>query len=140
MGITDITWEEFETFDKVETPDNLYIREKNGTYYTIFELGIASVRRVFDISLADFNEYITGNHSAHDLLFKAQNDAWPPTEEEKNRISKERAMDRPIILISNPRNLTLFTREELEKLIPIAEQKWIEWKGKLPDDYVSPLE
>jgi len=29
--------------------------------------------------------------------------------------------------------------EELEKLIPIAEQMWIDWRGKLPDDYVSPL-
>ena len=28
---------------------------------------------------------------------------------------------------------------EEEKLIPIAEQMWIDWRGKLPDDYVSPL-
>jgi len=28
---------------------------------------------------------------------------------------------------------------ELERLIPLAEQKWIDWRGKLPDDYVSPL-
>ena len=33
----------------------------------------------------------------------------------------------------------LFTQEELERLIPLAEQKWIDWRGKLPDDYVSPL-
>ena len=33
----------------------------------------------------------------------------------------------------------LFTQEELETLIPLAEQKWIDWRGKLPDDYVSPL-
>lgn len=83
MGITNITWEEYETFKKVETPDNLYIREHNGNYYTFFELGIASVRRVFEIQAADFNEYLSGKYSAEDLLFKSQNDAWPPTEEEK---------------------------------------------------------
>ena len=43
------------------------------------------------------------------------------------------------MLISNPKNQLLFTQEELEELIPIAEQQWIDWKGKLPDDYVSPL-
>lgn len=31
------------------------------------------------------------------------------------------------------------TLEELEELIPIAEEQWIESEGKLPDDYVSPL-
>ncbi|HEL1241539.1 TPA: hypothetical protein TVN76_001422 [Streptococcus equi subsp. zooepidemicus] len=139
MGITQMTWEEYEMFNKVETPDNLYIREHNGTYYTFFELGVASVRRVFELSAADFEEYLKGLRTADEILFKAQNDCWPPTEEEKNRIMKERAKDRPMVLISNPKNQMLFTQEELRKLIPIAEQKWIDWKGKLPDDYVSPL-
>ncbi|HEK9106647.1 TPA: hypothetical protein TUM69_002076 [Streptococcus equi subsp. zooepidemicus] len=139
MGITQMTWEEYEMFNKVETPDNLYIREHNGTYYTFFELGVASVRRVFELSAADFEEYLKGLRTADEILFKAQNDCWPPTEEEKNRIMKERAKDRPMVLISNPKNQMLFTQEELRKLIPIAEQKWIDWKGKLPDDYISPL-
>ncbi|QTZ29043.1 hypothetical protein GDAKBCAL_00523 [Streptococcus equi subsp. zooepidemicus] len=134
-----MTWEEYETFNKVETPDNLYIREHNGTYYTFFELGVASVRRVFELSAADFEEYLKGLRTADEILFKAQNDCWPPTEEEKNRIMREIAKDRPMVLISNPKNQMLFTQEELRKLIPIAEQKWIDWKGKLPDDYVSPL-
>ncbi|KDE01996.1 hypothetical protein M837_01976 [Streptococcus equi subsp. zooepidemicus SzS31A1] len=134
-----MTWEEYEMFNKVETPDNLYIREHNGTYYTFFELGVASVRRVFELSAADFEEYLKGLRTADEILFKAQNDCWPPTEEEKNRIMKERAKDRPMVLISNPKNQMLFTQEELRKLIPIAEQKWIDWKGKLPDDYISPL-
>ena len=38
-----------------------------------------------------------------------------------------------------PETRELFTQEELERLIPLAEQKWIDWRGKLPDDYVSPL-
>ena len=139
MGITDITWEEYETFNKVETPDNLYIREHNGTYYTVFELGIASVRRIFDIKAADFNAYMSGDYSADDLLFKAQNDSWPPTEEQKKAADKKFLQKSPIALIADPTSWELFTQEELEKLIPIAEQQWIDWKGKLPDDYVSPI-
>ena len=42
-------------------------------------------------------------------------------------------------LIASPKSWELFTQEELETLIPLAEQKWIDWRGKLPDDYVSPL-
>ena len=75
MGITPITWEKFETYKKVKTPDNLYIREHDGKYYTVFELGIASVRRIFEIQADDFKEYLNGQHSADDILFKAQNDA-----------------------------------------------------------------
>ena len=64
MGITQITWEEYDTFNKVETPDNLYIREHNGTYYTFFELEVASVRRIFELSAADFEEYLKGLRTA----------------------------------------------------------------------------
>ncbi|EHI74913.1 Uncharacterised protein [Streptococcus criceti] len=140
MGITDITWEEYETYKKVDTPDQLYIREHNGVYYTVFELGIASVRRIFDIKAKDFEEYMSGKRSSSDILFKAQNNVWPPTEEEKKHIKQVRAKERPITLISNPKNQLLFTQAELRELIPIAEQKWINLKGKLPDDYVSPLD
>ena len=139
MGITSITWEEFETYKKVKTPDNLYIREHDGKYYTVFELGIASVRRIFEIQTDDLKEYLNGQRSADDILFKAQNDAWPPTEEEKKIAEKESVVKSPTVLIDIPKYRKLFTYEELERLIPIAEQQWIDWKGKLPDDYVSPL-
>ncbi|HEL0705180.1 hypothetical protein [Streptococcus equi] len=139
MGITQMTWEEYETFNKVETPDNLYIREHNGTYYTVFELGIASVRRIFELSAADFEEYLKGLRTADEILFKAQNDCWPPTEEEKRNVQKQLLIKHPISLIDVPKSRAYFTQEELKELIPIAEQQWIDWKGKLPDDYVSPL-
>ncbi|WP_074564971.1 hypothetical protein [Streptococcus equinus] len=139
MGITPITWEEFETYKKVKTPDNLYIREHDGKYFTVFELGIASVRRIFEIQANDLKEYLNGQRSADDILFKAQNDAWPPTEEEKIASEKQFIEEGPTALIANPESRKLFTHEKLERLIPIAEQQWIDWQGKLPDDYVSPL-
>ncbi|AEJ24765.1 conserved hypothetical protein [Streptococcus equi subsp. zooepidemicus ATCC 35246] len=100
---------------------------------------VASVRRVFELSAADFEEYLKGLRTADEILFKAQNDCWPPTEEEKRASDKAFLQRSPIALIADPTSWELFTQEELRKLIPIAEQKWIDWKGKLPDDYISPL-
>ncbi|WOK56582.1 hypothetical protein RIM63_06740 [Streptococcus equi subsp. zooepidemicus] len=83
-----MTWEEYETFNKVETPDNLYIREHNGTYYTVFELGIASVRRIFELSAADFEEYLKGLRTAdeHSLQGSKRSLATDRGGEEKSKI------------------------------------------------------
>ncbi len=117
MSLTKITWEEYENFKAVHTPDNLYIREHNGRYYTFFELGIASVRRVFVINATDFEAYLSGERSGNDLLFKAQNDCWPPnvTQEEADRNFLRQY---PEALRGNPEAQGLFTKAELEEVLP----------------------
>ena len=140
MSLTKITWEEFDTFDKIESPKGYDFRTHEGKYYTFGEFGIASVRRVFEINPSDFNEYLLGKRTAREIDFKAQNDFWPLTEEEKKASEKRFIEKSPTSLIDLPETRDLFTKEELEKLIPIAEQMWIDWRGKLPKGYVSPLE
>ena len=140
MSLTNITWEEFETYDKVKSPVPYDFRTHDGKYYTFGEFGIASVRRVFEIEKSDFDEYLSGKRTAREVDFKAENDRWPPTEEQKKAREKRSIEESPTTLIDIPKFRALFTQEELEELIPIAEQQWIDWKGKLPDDYVSPLE
>jgi len=139
MSLTKITWEEFDTFDKIESPKGYDFRTHEGKYYTFGEFGVASVRRIFEINPSDFNEYLLGRRTAREIDFKAETDSWPPTEEEKKASEKQFVLKGLTPLIANPKSWELFTQEELERLIPLAEQKWIDWRGKLPDDYVSPL-
>ena len=139
MSLTKITWEEFDTFEKVESPKGYDFRTHEGKYYTFGEFGVASIRRIFEINPSDFNEYLLGRRTAREIDFKAETDSWPPTEEEKKASEKQFVLKGLTPLIANPKSWELFTQEELETLIPLAEQKWIDWRGKLPDDYVSPL-
>ena len=139
MSLTKITWEEFDTFEKIESPKGYDFRTHEGKYYTFGEFGVASVRRIFEINPSDFNEYLLGRRMAREIDFKAENDRWSPTEEEKKASEKQFILKGLTPLIANPKSWELFTQEELERLIPLAEQKWIDWRGKLPDDYVSPL-
>ena len=139
MSLTKITWEEFDTFEKIESPKGYDFRTHEGKYYTFGEFGVASVRRIFEINPSDFNEYLLGRRTASEIDFKAENDCWPLTEEEKKASEKRFILKGLTPLIASSKSWELFTQEELERLIPLAEQKWIDWRGKLPDDYVSPL-
>lgn len=139
MSLTKITWEEFDTFEKIESPKGYDFRTHEGKYYTFGEFGVASVRRIFEINPSDFNEYLLGRRTAREIDFKAENDRWPPTEEERKESRRKFISKYPASLIDVPKNRKLFSKEELKELIPIAEKQWIESEGKLPDDYVSPL-
>ena len=86
-----------------------------------------------------FSELDSGERSLLEISWKIKHDRWPPTEEEKKASEKQFILKGLTPLIANPKSWELFTQEELERLIPLAEQKWIDWRGKLPDDYVSPL-
>ena len=139
MSLTKITWEEFDTFEKIESPKGYDFRTHEGKYYTFGEFGVASVRRIFEINPSDFNEYLLGRRTAREIDFKAENDRWPPTEEERRESRRKFISKHPASLIDVPKNRKLFSKKELEELIPIAEKLWIESEGELPDDYVSPL-
>ena len=89
MSLTKITWEEFDTFEKIESPKGYDFRTHEGKYYTFGEFGVASVRRIFEINPSDFNEYLLGRRTASEIDFKAETDRWPPTEEEKKASEKQ---------------------------------------------------
>ncbi|HEM6205154.1 TPA: hypothetical protein U2C46_001019 [Streptococcus suis] len=134
-----LKWEDVSQFEEVKGFGQSVWKDGSHYYFVTEEGGTAPQRVVYELSAYLFNLLESGQKTRNDIHFKLKNDCWPPTEEEINKVSKKRVVERPIVLISNPINFKLFTQEELENLIPIAEQQWIEWKGKLPENYVSPL-
>ena len=139
MKPTNLEWEDVIQFEEVKGYGQHIWRDGNNLYYVTEEGGIAPQRVVYELPNELFALLESGERTLLEISWKIKHDSWPPTEEEKNEIRKDRARKKPIVLISNRKNQLLFSNKELEILISQAEEQWIESMGKLPDDYVSPL-
>ena len=139
MKPTKLGWEDVIQFEEVKGNGQHIWRDGNNLYYVTEEGGIAPQRVVYELSNELFALLESGERTQLEILSKLQTDRWPPTEEEKKASEKQFVLKGLTPLIASPKSWELFTQEELERLIPLAEQKWIDWRGKLPDDYVSPL-
>lgn len=139
MKPTELEWEDVIQFEEVEGYGKS-IWKNEDKYYLVLEEGtVASWLAVYELPNELFALLESGERTLREVSYRVKNNCWPPTEEEKNEIRKNRAKEKPIVLISNRKNQLLFSEKELEILIPQAEQQWIESMGELPDDYVSPL-
>ena len=139
MKPTNLEWEDVIQFEEVKGYGQHSWRDGNNLYYVTEEGGIAPQRVVYELPNELFALLESGERTLSEVSWKIQNDRWPPTEEEKKASEKQFILKGLTPLIASPKSWELFTQEELERLIPLAEQKWIDWRGKLPDDYVSPL-
>lgn len=140
MGRTTLQWEDVIQFEEVKGYGQHIWRDGNKLYYVTEEGGIAPQRVVYELPNELFALLESGERTQLEILSKLQTDCWPPTEEEKKASEKQFVLKGLTPLIANPKSWELFTQEELERLIPLAENKWIDWRGKLPKGYVSPLE
>ena len=139
MKPTNLEWEDVIQFEEVEGYGKS-IWKNEDKYYLVLEEGtVASWLAVYELPNDLFSLLESGERTPLEVSWKIRNDCWPPTEEEKKASEKQFILKGLTPLIANPKSWELFTQEELETLIPLAEQKWIDWRGKLPDDYVSPL-
>lgn len=139
MKSTKLEWEDVIQFEEVEGYGKS-IWKNEDKYYLVSEEGtVASWLAVYDLPKELFSLLDSGERSLLEISWKIKHDSWPPTEEEKKASEKQFVLKGLTPLIANPKSWELFTQEELETLIPLAEQKWIDWRGKLPDDYLSPL-
>ena len=139
MKPTNLKWEDVIQFEEVKGYGKS-IWKNEDKYFLVSEEGtVASWLAVYDLPQELFSLLDSGERSLLEVSWKIKHDSWPPTEEEKKASEKRFIEESPTSLIDLPETRDLFTKEELEKLIPIAEQMWIESEGKLPDDYVSPL-
>ena len=139
MKPTNLEWEDVTKFEEVKGYGQHIWRDGNHLYYVDEEGGIAPQRVVYELPNELFALLESGERTLLEISWKIKHDRWPPTEEEKKASEKRFIEESPTSLIDLPETRELFTQEELERLIPIAEQMWIDWRGKLPDDYVSPL-
>ena len=139
MKPTNLKWEDVIQFEEVKGYGKS-IWKNEDKYFLVSEEGtVASWLAVYDLPQELFSLLDSGERSLLEISWKIKHDSWPPTEEEKKASEKQFVLEGLTPLIANPKSWELFTQEELETLIPLAEQKWIDWRGKLPDDYVSPL-
>ena len=139
MKPTKLEWEDVIQFEEVEGYGKS-IWKNEDKYFLVSEEGtVASWLAVYDLPQELFSLLDSGERSLLEISWKIKHDSWPPTEEEKKASEKQFVLKGLTPLIANPESWELFTQEELETLIPLAEKKWIDWRGKLPDDYVSPL-
>ena len=139
MKPTNLEWEDVIQFEEVKGYGKS-IWKNEDKYYLVLEEGtVASWLAVYELPNELFALLESGERTELEVLSKLQTDSWPPTEEEKKASEKRFIEESPTSLIDLPETRELFTQEELERLIPIAEQMWIDWRGKLPDDYVSPV-
>ena len=139
MKPTNLEWEDVTKFEEVEGYGKS-IWKNEDKYYLVSEEGtVASWLVVYELPQELFSLLDSGERSLLEISWKIKHDSWPPTEEENKASEKQFILKGLTPLIANPKSWELFTQEELERLIPLAEQKWIDWRGKLPDDYVSPL-
>ena len=140
MGRTTLQWEDVIQFEEVKGYGQHIWRDGNHLYYVTEEGGIAPQRVVYELPNELFALLESGERTQLEILSKLQTDCWPPTEEEKLISQRNFIRKYPTSLIDFPENRKLFSQEELRELIPIAEKIRIESKGKLPWNYVSPLE
>ena len=140
MGRTTLKWEDVIQFEEVKGYGQQIWRDDDKLYYVTEEGGRAPQRVVYELPDELFSFLESGARTLREVSWKVEYDFWPPTEEEIKKIKRERAIERPIVLVANPKNQLLFTKEELKELMPIAEKAWIESEGRLPWNYVSPLE
>ena len=139
MKPTKLQWEDVTQFEEIEGYGKS-IWKNEGKYYLVLEEGtVASWLVIYELPQELFALLESGEKTLSEVSWKIQNDRWPPTEEEKRASEKRFIEESPTSLIDIPETRKLFSQEELERIIPIAEQMWIDWRGKLPDDYVSPL-
>ena len=140
MERSQLKWEDVIQFEEVKGYGQHIWRDGNKLYYVTEEGGVAPQRVVYELPYELFALLENGERTLLEISWKIKNDCWPPTEEERRESRRKFISKYPSSLIDVPENRKLFSREELERLIPLAEKVWIESKGKLPWNYVSPLE
>lgn len=120
-----VTWPEVQTFCRIREDGTIW--EKDGNYYYVLEEGtVFSWLAVYDLPLDLYRMLEEGSRPESDIIYKLRYGAWPTA---IGRCAN------PLSLIAQPDLQRHYTEEELKSILPIAEEQWLYWRGKLPKDY-----
>ena len=117
MKPTNLEWEDVIQFEEVEGYGKS-IWKNEDKYYLVSEEGtVASWLVVYELPQELFTLLESGERTLHEVSWKVQNDSWPPnvTQEEANRNFLRQY---PEALRRNPKAQGLFTKAELEEILP----------------------
>ena len=129
MKPTKLQWEDVIQFEEIEGYGKSIWKNKD-KYYLVSEEGtVASWLVVYELPQELFALLESGERTELEVLSKLQTDCWPPTEEEKKASEKQFIEESPTSLIDLPETRELFTQEELETLIPLAEKNGLTGEG-----------
>ena len=117
MKPTKLEWEDVIQFEEVKGYGQHIWRDGNHLYYVTEEGGIAPQRVVYELPNELFALLESGERTELEVVSKLQTDRWPPnvTQEEADRIFLRQY---PEALRGNPKAQGLFTKAELEKMLP----------------------
>lgn len=117
MKPTKLQWEDVIQFEEVKGYGKS-IWKNEDKYYLVSEEGtVASWLVVYELPQELFTLLDSGERTLLEISWKVQNDSWPPnvTQEEADRIFLRQY---PEALRGNPKAQGLFTKAELEKILP----------------------
>ena len=122
MERSQLKWEDVIQFEEVEGYGKEVWKHDNQYYIVNIECGMMEDRVVYELSDELFALLENGERTLHEISWKIKNDCWQPTEEERRESRRKFISKYPASLIDVPENRKLFSREELERLIPLAEK------------------
>ncbi len=117
MKSTKLEWEDVIQFEEVEGYGKSLWRNEDKYYLVLEEGTVASWLVVYELSNDLFSLLDSGERTLQEVAWKIQNDCWPPnvTQEEANRNFLRQY---PEALRGNPKAQGLFTKAELEEVLP----------------------
>ncbi|HEL0562931.1 TPA: hypothetical protein TUR75_001258 [Streptococcus equi subsp. zooepidemicus] len=117
MEHSQLTWEEVSQYEEVKGYGQ-QVWKHQGEYYLVREEGGIAVQRVvYKLPNELFQLLESGRKSLLEIDFYVKNNCWPPniSQEEANRVFWRQY---PEVLKNNKNAQKLFTRRELEELLP----------------------
>ncbi|MCD3434630.1 hypothetical protein KP773_01610 [Streptococcus equi subsp. zooepidemicus] len=117
MERSQLTWEEVSQYEEVKGYGQQVWKHKGEYYLVREEGGIATQRVVYNLPNELFQLLDSGRKSLLEIDFYVKNNCWPPniSQEEANRLFWRKY---PEVLKNNKNAQKLFTRKELEELLP----------------------